>query len=48
MQKKKSKTKLAQSITEAINKENNTGGQKNAKDKKKESETEMNQDKESS
>lgn len=33
---KKSKTELAQSVTEAINKQNNTGGQKNAKEKKKE------------
>lgn len=33
---KKSKTKLAQCITEAINKQNNTGGKRNAKERKKE------------
>lgn len=33
----KSKTKLTQCITEAINKQNNTGGKRNAKERKKES-----------
>lgn len=33
---KKIKTKLAQCITEAINKQNNTGGKRNAKERKKE------------